>query len=245
MEQQGSSTPMGTFPIPSGGLTVSVNDASAAEAELLAPLRRPWAGRALKRAMDLVGSSLALILLSPLLLALMIALTIGTGGHPIFLQRRVGRFGSPFTIFKFRTMTNGSEAQLQRSLQGDEALAREWATLRKLRADPRVTRMGRVLRKYSFDELPQFFNVLLGQMSLVGPRPIVEDEMTLFGSRLPTVLTVRPGLTGLWGISGRNELDYDDRVELESRYVQTWTLGLDISILVRTIPRVIRGRGAF
>ena len=104
--------------------------------------------------------------------------------------------------------------------------------------------VGTLPQGYSVDELPQFVNVLLGHMSLVGPRPVVEEELSLFGNRLPAVLTVRPGLTGLWGISGRNDLGYEERVELEERYVRTWTLGLDISILLRTIPRVVGGRGA-
>lgn len=117
-------------------------------------------------------------------------------------------------------MSRGSENQLQDRLQRDEELACEWASLRKLRDDPRVTRMGRILRKHSLDELPQFVNVLLGQMSLVRPRPVVEEELPLFGHHLPAVLTMRPGLTGLWGISGRNDLGYDERVQLEDRYVR-------------------------
>ncbi len=245
MQQPGSSTPIGTFSVPADGLSaVGADTAAMSEAALSSPLGRSWTARALKRAMDMVGSAVALVVLAPLLLVLAIALTFETGGHPIFVQRRVGRSGSPFPIFKFRTMFSGADSQLQSRLQDDEALAREWAALRKLRDDPRVTRLGRFLRRYSVDELPQFVNVLLGHMSLVGPRPVVEEELSLFGNRLPAVLTVRPGLTGLWGISGRNDLGYEERVELEERYVRTWTLGLDISILLRTIPRVVGGRGA-
>jgi exopolysaccharide production protein ExoY len=247
MEQPGSTTPIEPFSGGRGNL-VSVGSGSpgsAAEAEFVTPLLASLVSRALKRAMDLVGSAIALIVLSPLLVILTMVLAIETGGHPIFVQQRVGRFGSPFRIFKFRTMAQWSEDQLQGRLQGDEKLAREWGSLRKLRDDPRVTRMGRVLRKYSLDELPQFVNVLLGQMSLVGPRPVVEEELPLFGRHLQAVLTMRPGLTGLWGISGRNDLGYDERVQLEDRYARVWTLRLDISILLRTIPRVIRARGAF
>ena len=219
--------------------------ASVTASEMATPRVRWFISRGLKRAMDVVGSALALIALSPLMIVLTMALMVETGGHPIFVQHRIGRSGSRFKIFKFRTMSRGAEDQLLDKLQQDADLAREWAELRKLRNDPRVTRVGRILRKYSLDELPQFVNVLIGQMSLVGPRPIVDEELPLFGEHLPTVLTMRPGLTGLWGISGRNELGYDERVRLEARYVRKWTLGLDISIMLRTIPRVIRGRGAF
>jgi exopolysaccharide production protein ExoY len=201
--------------------------------------------RAAKRAIDVVGATAALVLLAPLLLLLTLALTVESAGHPIFVQQRIGRSGVPFRILKFRTMARDADDRLVGALEADEALAQEWATLRKLRNDPRVTRIGRILRKYSLDELPQFLNVLAGQMSLVGPRPIVAEELALFGSRLPTVLTMRPGLTGLWGVSGRNDLGYEERIRLEEGYVRRWTLGLDIVILLRTVPRVIRGRGAF
>lgn len=250
MEQQpGSTTP--TFEAFSGPPEnlIAVGSTGApgfgAEKEITTPLLRSWGNRALKRAMDLAGSAVALIILSPLLIVLTTALVVGTGGRPIFVQQRVGRFGAPFRIFKFRTMSQGSEDRFQDKLQEDDDLAREWATIRKLRDDPRVTRMGRILRKYSLDELPQFVNVLFGHMSLVGPRPVVEEELPLFGHHLPAVLSMRPGLTGLWGISGRSDIGYDERVELEDRYVRIWTLGLDVSILLRTIPRVIKGGGAF
>ncbi len=251
MEQSGSSTDMPIEPFQGRGANlITVQPAGATprsggETAVETPLLSAPMARALKRAMDIVGSASALIVLSPLLIVLMIALTVETGGHPIFLQQRIGRSGSLFKIFKFRTMSRDSEDRLVSSLERDEELAHEWATLRKLRYDPRVTRAGRLLRKYSLDELPQFANVLLGQMSLVGPRPIVEEESLLFGHHLPAVLSMRPGLTGLWGVSGRNELGYEERVLLEERYVHGWTLGLDLSILLRTIPRVIKGSGAF
>jgi exopolysaccharide production protein ExoY len=248
MEQPGSLTSIDSFSGGPGSLN-SVGSASTsgpeAETGVAAPLLASLVSRALKRAMDVVGSATALIVLSPLLILLTVALAVETRGYPIFVQRRVGRFGSPFRIFKFRTMSRGSEVQFLSRLQQDEELAREWATLRKLRDDPRVTRIGRVLRKYSLDELPQLVNVLLGQMSLVGPRPVVDEELPLFGQYLPTVLTMRPGVTGLWGISGRSDVGYDERVRLEDRYVRAWTLGLDVSILLRTIPRVLRARDAF
>lgn len=251
MEQPGFSTPIGT-PIPvesvlaqPSTLTSAQAPGSESESEFAAPLVIWSVSRGVKRAMDLVGSAMALVVLSPLMIVLTMVVAVETGGHPIFVQQRIGRSGSMFKIFKFRTMSRGAEDLLQGSLEDDADLASEWATLRKLRDDPRVTRVGRILRKYSLDELPQFVNVLVGHMSLVGPRPIVEDELPLFGDHLPTVLTMRPGLTGLWGVSGRNELGYVERVRLEDRYVRVWTLGLDISILLRTIPLVLRGRGAY
>lgn len=248
MEQPGSSTPVESLLVqPKSLVAVGGTDAPAtvSEYELAAAPLAGSVARWVKRSIDVVGSSLALLVLSPLMITLTVALAIESSGHPIFVQERIGRAGAAFKIFKFRTMAHGAEEQLRRSLQEDADLAREWAQLRKLRDDPRVTRIGRVLRKFSLDEVPQFVNVLLGQMSLVGPRPILEEELPLFGHRLPSVLSMRPGLTGLWGVSGRNDLGYDERVQLEDRYVRTWTLGLDISIMLRTIPRVIKGRGAF
>lgn len=248
MEQPGSSTPIESFLVqPKSLIAVGSADtpASATDFEQAAAPLTGLVARGVKRAIDIVGSSLALLILSPLMIALTMALAIESGGHPIFVQERIGRAGATFKIFKFRTMSRGADDQLRRKLEADADLAREWAQRRKLRDDPRVTRIGRILRKYSLDEVPQFVNVLLGQMSLVGPRPIIEEELSLFGHRLPVVLSMRPGLTGLWGVSGRNDLGYGERVQLEDRYVRTWTLGLDVAILLRTIPRVIKGRGAF
>ncbi len=247
MEKPRSSTPKGIepFPIRRADLIPAGALGLGADAEFASPLLTSWVSRALKRALDLVGAAVALLVLSPVLIVLTMALAVETGGRPIFVQQRIGRFGYPFLIFKFRTMAQGSEDQLEGRLQRDADLAGEWATHRKLRDDPRVTRMGRILRKYSLDELPQFANVLLGQMSLVGPRPVLEQELPLFGHHLSVVLTMRPGLTGLWAISGRNDLGYDERVQLEDRYVRRWTFWRDVSILLRTIPRVIGGRGAF
>jgi exopolysaccharide production protein ExoY len=247
MEKPRSSTPepIEPFLIQRADLIPADAFGLGADAEFASPLLTSSPSRALKRATDLVGSVVALLVLSPVLIVLTIALAVQTGGRPIFVQQRIGRFGYPFLILKFRTMVHGSEDQLEGWLRKDADLADEWAAHRKLRDDPRVTRIGRILRRYSLDELPQFVNVLLGQMSLVGPRPLLEEELPMFGPRLKVVLTMRPGLTGLWGISGRNDLGCDERVQLEDRYVRDWTFRLDVSILLRTIPRVIGGRGAF
>lgn len=199
----------------------------------------------LKRLLDLAGSTLAIVLVSPLLVILVLVNAAVTRGHPIFVQRRVGRYGTPFSLVKLRTMAVDADARLQAELERDHRRAEEWHRTRKLREDPRVTRVGRVLRRYSLDELPQFLNVLVGHMSLVGPRPIVTAEMPRFGQRLPAVLSMRPGLTGLWSVNGRNEVDYDERVRLEHRYATRWSLWLDLTIILKTIPTVVRGRGAY
>jgi exopolysaccharide production protein ExoY len=130
-------------------------------------------------------------------------------------------------------------------LERHPELAEEWRATWKLRNDPRVTRVGRLMRRYSLDELTQLFNVLVGHMSIVGPRPVVADEIARFGDRARDILAFRPGLTGLWAISGRNDLSYDERVELEHRYVRTWSIKRDISIILRTIPAVFRRHGAY
>lgn len=199
----------------------------------------------LKRLIDVLGAAAAILVLTPVLLSLMLVLAVPTRGRPIFVQQRIGRYGSSFRLLKFRTMPRNADALLRAHLDRDPRLAHEWATTHKLRVDPRVTGIGRVLRKYSLDEIPQFFNVMLGHMSLVGPRPILPEEAPRFGDRLWAVLSVRPGLTGLWSVSGRNDIGYEERVGLEHRYATHWTLGSDLSILVKTIPTVVRGRGAY
>ena len=206
---------------------------------------RQRAAQMLKRLLDLVGSALAIVLVAPLLVILVLVNAAATRGNPIFIQRRVGRYGAPFSLVKLRTMAIDADERLRAELERDHRKAEEWHRTRKLREDPRVTRVGQVLRRYSLDELPQFLNVLVGHMSLVGPRPIVTSEMPHFGERLSAVLSVRPGLTGLWTVNGRNDVDYDERVRLEHRYATRWSLGLDLLIILKTIPAVVRGRGAY
>ena len=201
--------------------------------------------KVMKRLLDVAGSALAIVLVSPLLLVLVTLNAAATRGHPIFVQDRVGRYGEPFRMIKFRSMAIDADRRLQALLERDHRLADEWDSARKLRDDPRVTRVGRVLRRYSLDELPQFLNVLVGHMSLVGPRPIPTEDVARYGDQLPAVLSVRPGLTGLWGVSGRNDLGYDERVMLEHRYATRWSLGLDLRILLKTVPAVVRRRGAY
>jgi len=201
--------------------------------------------RAAKRALDVVLSLLGLVIASPFLAVTVVAIVLESRGSPIYVQRRVGRYGAAFGLIKLRTMVPNAEERLRACLDAEPALRAEWQRTRKLRVDPRVTRVGRILRRWSLDEVPQLLNVFLGQMSLVGPRPVPAQEGRLFGATWPYVLSVRPGLTGLWAVSGRSELSYEERVGLEAAYVSNCSLGLDARIIARTIPWVVRGRGSY
>ena len=208
-------------------------------------VRRDLPRRAVKRTMDIVGALVAIVLCSPMLIMLGAAVALTSRGPVLFIQRRIGRDGRSFPLVKFRTMHRRAESLLEEYLDRHADLAEQWARHRKLQTDPRITAAGGVLRRFSLDELPQLFNVLAGHMSLVGPRPVVEEELTYYGDRLPEILALRPGLTGLWAVSGRSEIGYEERVELEHRYVRTWGIRGDASILLRTIPAVFRGSGAY
>lgn len=199
----------------------------------------PPVGGLSKRILDIVVASTALLLLSPVMIMVAALIKITIGGPVIFTHRRVGLNGATFPCLKFRSMVVDGDAVLARHLENDPAAAREWSETRKLNNDPRVTPLGRILRKSSLDELPQLFNVLRGDMSCVGPRPIVPAELERYGSKLPYYLGVRPGLTGMWQVSGRSRLSYKDRVALDCLYVRRWSLWLDISLLFWTIPAVL------
>jgi exopolysaccharide production protein ExoY len=198
-----------------------------------------------KRTIDFAAGLLAVALTSPLMLLISLAIVLDSRGSPLYVHRRVGRFGLGFGVLKFRTMVRDADDRWAEELESNPELAQDWERTRKVRDDPRVTRVGRLLRKYSLDELPQLVNVVLGHMSLVGPRPVVEEELELFGDATPTVLSVRPGVTGLWTVSGRSDVSYEERVALETSYVRGWRLALDLSILVKTVPCVLTGRGAY
>ena len=201
---------------------------------------RPAYQRALKRAIDLVGTLILLCLLCPLLffIALLIALT---DGFPIIYLRRVVGVSREFNAYKFRTMCRNADAILQASPEMREAFTHNF----KLQSDPRVTRVGAWLRKYSLDELPQLFNVLKGQMSLVGPRMITAQELSKYGDYQQLLRSVRPGLTGYWQTRGRQDVCYEERVQMDVHYITRWTLGLDVSILIRTPWVVLKGKGAY
>ena len=199
--------------------------------------------RAIKLSFDWIVAAVALLFLSPLLIA--IAVYVKSDGGPVlYAHTRIGRGGRHFHCLKFRTMVVGAEHRLRALLEADAAAAAEWEATQKLTADPRVTHIGALLRRTSLDELPQLLNVLLGDMSLVGPRPIVEAEQARYADAIDTYRAVRPGVTGLWQVSGRSETSYARRVQLDVAYVNNWWLGEDLSILLRTIPAVLSRRGA-
>lgn len=197
-----------------------------------------------KRLADVTLAGLLLILLLPLLL-LIVGLIRLDRGPALFRQTRVGAGGVPFTCLKFRTMRINSEALLAEALAADPAARLEWALDRKLRADPRVTAVGAFLRKSSLDELPQLFNVLKGEMSLVGPRPIVPDEVERYGRHYARYCKVRPGITGLWQTKGRSNVPYKRRVAYDVAYVRHHCMLLNLQILVKTVPIVLLRKGSY
>lgn len=197
------------------------------------------------RALDIVLSIAALIFLAPLLLLVAVLVYIVDPGPVLFGHRRLGKDGRIFRCWKFRSMVIDADVRLRALLEADPAARAEWEADHKLRDDPRVTRIGHFLRKSSLDELPQFFNVLMGDMSLVGPRPIVGDEVAKYGRYFSDYCRVRPGITGLWQISGRNDVSYRRRVALDVAYVRSKSVGLDLGILLLTVPRVVARRGSY
>lgn len=194
-----------------------------------------------KRVIDVVVSAFLLVLLSPVLAALAIAIRLESRGPALFRQIRLGKGGLPFTCYKFRSMHERAEEEIGQLLELNEADG----PIFKIRADPRLTRVGQLLRRASIDELPQLWNVLRGEMSLVGPRPPIPEEVERYEEWHRRRLEVVPGITGLWQVSGRSELSFDEMVMLDIYYIENWSLGLDLQILARTGPAVLGGSGAF
>ena len=205
-------------------------------------LARPFS-RAVKAAFDQVVAAAFVLLFAPLLLVLA-AVVRSDGGPAFYRHRRIGASGRSFGCIKFRTMVMDADRVLDQVLATDPAAAAEWAATQKLNDDPRITRFGRFLRRSSLDELPQLFNVLRGEMSLVGPRPIVQAEVGRYAEDIEYYYETKPGLTGLWQVSGRSDTSYERRVQLDVWYVRNWTLWHDIAILLKTIPAVFLQRGA-
>lgn len=200
---------------------------------------------AIKRCADASIALLGIVILAPLMLVIGILIWRGDGASALFRQIRVGRGGRHFACWKFRSMVIDAETTLAQHLASRPEAAREWAETQKLTDDPRVTRLGDFLRKSSLDELPQLFNVLVGDMSLVGPRPIVPAECGRYGDDLKFYLAARPGITGLWQVSGRSDCSYPERVALDVHYTRNWRLWTDVLIFFRTIPAVLMRRGSF
>lgn len=206
------------------------------------PLRFPClspSGRLIKRALDLVFSSITLLILSPLLLFVALAIKLDSPGPVFYISERLGKNGRVFRCFKFRTMVRDAERQQERVMHLNE----RDAVLFKISNDPRVTAAGRILRKYSLDELPQFFNVLLGEMSVVGPRPPVASEVREYNFNHLRRLDVTPGITGLWQIQGRHDPSFESYVSLDLTYIENWSVGLDLRIIAQTVGVVLSGTG--
>lgn len=202
------------------------------------------AGETVKRAIDLTGALLALIFFLPLMLLVALTVKATSPGPLIFAHRRLGKDGRDFYCLKFRSMVTNSAEVLARHLAANPEARAEWARDHKLRHDPRTTRLGQFLRRSSLDELPQLINVLRGEMSLVGPRPIVLDEVSKYGRYIIYYTSVTPGITGLWQISGRSDMSYRRRVAIDTSYARKRCLQLDLAIMLRTLPAVLQAKGA-
>ena len=204
----------------------------------------PWVLR-VKRAFDLLATGVGGIFVLPLLLVLCMLVRLESGGPIFYADRRMGRNGEPFSCLKFRTMVPDAEDALRRILEADPDARAEYARYHKLREDPRVTRVGRFLRKTSLDELPQLWNVLRGEMSLVGPRPYLPRESEDIGVTQSDILRVYPGMTGPWQVSGRSNTSFEERVRMDAHYVRDWSVWLDMVLLARTVKTLMSDRSAF
>jgi exopolysaccharide production protein ExoY len=202
-------------------------------------------GGLVKRTFDVTSAGLALIVFSPIFLMIMALVKFTDKGPAFYGHSRIGHKGRTFKCLKFRTMAINGEEILRNHLRDNPEAEEEWRQTRKLRDDPRVTTVGRVLRKLSLDELPQLLNIIRGEMSVVGPRPVVDDELKVYDSFAIYYLQTRPGLTGLWQISGRNDVSYETRIAFDTHYVQNWSLFSDVSIILKTIPAVCLARGSY
>ena len=200
-----------------------------------------WIKRLMDLAIILVGS----VLISPLLLCVTVLVKLTSPGPVLYSHERIGRNGKPFRAYKFRSMVIDADEKLKHLLSQDEKAREEWEQNQKLKNDPRVTAVGRFLRKTSVDEIPQFINVFRGEMSLIGPRPIVKNEISKYGEDFQYIFSIKPGLTGLWQVSGRSDTNYTDRVSFDTYYLRSWSVWLDIWIIWKTIGVLVRGSGAY
>lgn len=200
----------------------------------------------LKRTFDLLFSLFALLITFPLFMTIAILIRLQSAGPIIYAHERIGRGGKMFKCFKFRSMYADADLRLRELLKNDAALAEEWEKHHKLKNDPRITPIGAFLRKSSLDELPQFLNVLKGDLSVVGPRPVVQAEIQkYFKEKAPKILSVRPGITGLWQVSGRSNTSYEHRIALDEHYVENHNFLFDILLVLKTIPALLSRRGAY
>ena len=199
---------------------------------------------AVKRSFDIVGALFLLVLFAPFLIAVALGIRLTSQGPILYSQPRIGRNGRSFRFFKFRSMVTNADEVLSSFLDTDLGAKSQWDTYQKLDDDPRITPFGQFIRRTSLDEIPQLWNVLVGDMSIVGPRPCMPGQTGLYGADWAAYCAVRPGLTGLWQVSGRNKLTYADRVRLDAHYVANWSLWLDIKILLKTVRVVLTADGS-
>jgi Undecaprenyl-phosphate galactose phosphotransferase WbaP len=199
----------------------------------------------IKRVMDIVLVITGGIILMPLFLLIALLVKLSSPGPVIYGHTRLGQNGKPFKAYKFRSMVSDADERLQKLLASDGEIRKEWESGHKLKDDPRVTKTGKFLRQTSFDEFPQLINIIKGEMSLVGPRPIVEAEVEKYGEDFGRIFSVKPGLTGLWQVSGRSDTDYAERISFDTYYLQSWSMWLDIWVLLKTASVVLRGKGAY
>src|SRR5579872_182406 len=209
------------------------------------PMAPSVVGGVFKRGFDIIGALAAIIVLLPFVGLIALAIKLSDRGPVFYRHRRVGLNGAPFDCLKFRTMVVNSDEALQRHLATNRDAAREWAESQKLKRDPRITPLGHTMRKTSVDELPQLLNILKGEMSFVGPRPIVAAEVPKYGQYIGHYLRARPGLTGPWQVSGRNDVDYGTRVSLDHQYIEHWSFRRDLAIIASTVRVVVTARGSY
>ena len=200
----------------------------------------------LKRVFDILFSASVLLFLSPLYLLIALLIKTNSKGKVFYNQKRIGRGGKPFNCYKFRTMYSDADERLNMILCEDRARKTEWELKHKLTDDPRITPIGIFLRKTSLDELPQFWNVIRGDLSVVGPRPVVQEEINKhFGVKAYKILSIRPGITGLWQVSGRNDISYEERVKLDEDYIDKHSMLLDMKLILKTLPVMLVRKGAY
>lgn len=205
---------------------------------------RPW-GLTIKRLLDVIGAIVGIIVISPIAGIIALAIRLNSPGPILYQQVRVGKEGRLFKMLKFRTMFENGSGLLEAEFDKQPELRARFLNYQKIKADPRLTYIGRIIRRTSLDELPQLWNVLIGEMSLVGPRPFLPEQRALYGASFAYYIQALPGITGLWQVSGRNSLTFRERVLLDEEYIKGWSTRLDFSILLRTIVVVIRGEGAY
>jgi len=198
-----------------------------------------------KTVFDITLALILTLVFSPLLIIIYLAIFITTGNNPVFRQKRIGKEGKEFDIYKFKTMVENADEILKQYLEQNSKAKEEYEKYHKLKDDPRITKIGKFLRRTSLDELPQLINILKGEMSLIGPRPILPNEISKFGEYFEYYKAVKPGITGLWQVSGRNELDFYQRIRLDVWYVRNWSIELDFLILLKTILIVLSRKGSY